>query len=67
MHAKNMPMNQVKRNEGVYQQGKFNVVGYTCTEKDYLAVDHDGEVPKPGDSLVFSNVGAYTIVLTHLL
>lgn len=62
MHARNMPMNHVKRNEGVYQQGKFNVVGYTCMEKDYLAVDHEGEIPKPGDFLVFSNVGAYTIV-----
>ena len=62
MHAMNMPMSHVKKNEGIYHNGKFNVVGYTCMEKDYLAVDHVGEIPKPGDFLVFSNVGAYTIV-----
>ena len=31
-------------------------------EKDYLAIDYEGELPEPGDFLVFKNVGAYTIV-----
>lgn len=64
MHNKNMPMEHVKSKEKPYGHGKFNVVGYTCMEKDYLVVDAEGEIPKSGDYLVFSNVGAYTIVLS---
>ncbi|REB08728.1 diaminopimelate decarboxylase [Sporosarcina sp. BI001-red] len=63
MHSRNLPLNHVKRNEKAYKKGKFNVVGYTCMEKDYLVTDQVGEIPKPQDYLVFSNVGAYTIVL----
>ena len=62
MHNRNLPLEHVKRTGGLYKQGKYNVVGYTCMEKDYLVVEAEGEVPKPGDFLVFSNVGAYTIV-----
>lgn len=62
MHSNNLPMKHIKSNDENYENGKFNVVGYTCMEKDYLAIDYKGEVPKVGDFLVFSNVGAYTIV-----
>ncbi|MBO1911388.1 hypothetical protein J4G37_42190, partial [Microvirga sp. 3-52] len=62
MHTKNMPMAHVKKSTGIYQHEKFNVVGYTCMEKDYLAIDHAGDLPVPGDFLIFNNVGAYTIV-----
>lgn len=62
MHTKNMPMAHVKMNKRIYEHKKFNIVGYTCMEKDYLAIDYEGELPARGDFLVFSNVGAYTIV-----
>ncbi|WP_253278943.1 ATP-grasp domain-containing protein [Psychrobacillus sp. FJAT-21963] len=60
---KNTPMDLVKTNFDDYKIERFNVVGYTCMEKDYLLIDHVGEIPKVGDFLIFSNVGAYTIVL----
>jgi len=63
LHKKNMPMEHVKNTHEIYNKEKFNVVGYTCMEKDYLAINYEGEMPKVGDCLVFSNVGAYTIVL----
>ncbi|EGQ27597.1 family 2 Orn/DAP/Arg decarboxylase [Sporosarcina newyorkensis 2681] len=62
MHNRNLPLKHVKRDTRYYKQGKFNVVGYTCMEKDYLISGQIGEIPKPKDFLVFSNVGAYTIV-----
>ena len=31
--------------------------------KDYLVEDGEGEIPQRDDFLIFSNVGAYTIVL----
>lgn len=61
-HMVNLPMDHVKNSDRDYERGKFNVVGYTCMEKDYLAIDCEAKVPKQGDFLVFSNVGAYTIV-----
>ncbi|MHA6259975.1 type III PLP-dependent enzyme domain-containing protein [Sporosarcina sp. CAU 1771] len=63
LHKKNMPMKLVKEKNGNYKNETFNVVGITCMENDYLAIDYIGELPKPGDFLSFSNVGAYTIVL----
>lgn len=60
---KNTSMELVKTNVAGYQTDRFNVVGYTCMEKDYLMIDHVGEIPKVGDFLVFQNMGAYTIVL----
>jgi diaminopimelate decarboxylase len=39
-----------------------DVVGYTCMEVDVLHRDLNLAV-KPGDFIVFSNVGAYTVVL----
>ena len=61
-HIVNLPMDHVMNSESEYEYGKFNLVGYTCMEKDYLAIDYEGKVPKQGDFFVFSNVGAYTIV-----
>ena len=60
---KNTPMELVKTNIDDYKIDRFNVVGCTCMEKDYLLIDYIGELPKVGDFLIFSNVGAYTIVL----
>ncbi|MFF2755780.1 diaminopimelate decarboxylase [Psychrobacillus sp. NPDC058041] len=60
---KNTSMELLKVNCDDYQLKKYNVVGYTCMEKDYLMIDHVDEIPKVGDFLVFNNVGAYTIVL----
>jgi diaminopimelate decarboxylase len=61
MHKKNLPMTIVKQNRG-NPKGTFNIVGYTCMEKDYLAHDVMGEIPSKGDYVIFENVGAYTIV-----
>lgn len=61
-HSVNLPMDHVMKSEEDYQYGKFNIVGVTCMEKDYLAIDVESKVPKRGDFLVFGNVGAYTIV-----
>src|SRR5690606_4753207 len=41
---------------------RYHIVGYTCMEKDYLIENHVGELPQPGDYLVFAQVGAYTTV-----
>lgn len=60
---KNTPMELVKTNKEAYKIDKFNVVGCTCMEKDYLLIDYVSEIPKIGDFLIFNNVGAYTIVL----
>lgn len=62
MHTKNLPMEHLKNAGGNYKIGKFNVNGFTCMEKDYLLTKIEAKIPKPGDFLVFSNVGAYTIV-----
>jgi len=62
MHKKKMPMEHVKIGHMKYEYGEFNIVGYTCMERDYLIENDEGEIPKSGDFLVFSNVGAYTIV-----
>ena len=60
---KNTPVELMKTNNDSYKTDKFHVVGCTCMEKDYLLIDYVGEIPKIGDFLIFSNVGAYTIVL----
>jgi len=63
MSKKNTAMKLVKLKQDDYQIDNFNVVGYTCMEKDYLMINYVGELPKVGDFLVFQNMGAYTIVL----
>ncbi|WP_316569190.1 diaminopimelate decarboxylase [Neobacillus sp. YIM B06451] len=63
MHKKNLPMNYIRQNE---EPGKakeiFNIVGYTCMEKDYLAHEIVDVLPQKNDYILFENVGAYTIV-----
>ena len=61
MHKKNLPMKIVKQNDRKLY-GTYNIVGYTCMEKDYLAHEVHGEIPDKGDYVIFENVGAYTIV-----
>jgi diaminopimelate decarboxylase len=61
MHKKNLPMKIVNKNES-RKHGTYNIVGYTCMEKDYLAHEIQGEIPEKDDYVVFENVGAYTIV-----
>lgn len=62
MHPMNMPMEHIRMHDTLYKKGQYNVVGYTCMEKDYLSIDFEGSIPKQGDFLIFKNVGAYTIV-----
>lgn len=62
MHKNNLPMKMIKHDEDERRKMTYNVVGYTCMEKDYLAHDVVAELPKIGDYLLFENVGAYTIV-----
>jgi diaminopimelate decarboxylase len=57
MHKKNLPMSIIRQYES---QGKtseiFNIVGYTCMEKDYLAHDIVAEIPDKNDYILFENV-----------
>ncbi|WP_449536931.1 diaminopimelate decarboxylase [Ferdinandcohnia sp. Marseille-Q9671] len=62
MHKRNLPMQTVKAIENFTEDGIYQIVGYTCMEKDYLAHDIAGEVPSRNDYFIFENVGAYTIV-----
>ncbi|KKK36634.1 diaminopimelate decarboxylase [Mesobacillus campisalis] len=62
MHKNNLPMKMIRQKESAKERGAFHIVGYTCMEKDYLAYEIMGELPDPGDYIIFENVGAYTIV-----
>lgn len=62
MHSTNLPMDHIKKHDSRYETGQFNVVGVTCMEKDYLVNNYQADIPRPGDYLMFRNVGAYTIV-----
>lgn len=62
MHKRNLPMQHVKTKDGFTENGIYQIVGYTCMEKDYLAHDIAGEVPSRNDYFIFENVGAYTVV-----
>lgn len=63
MHTKNLPMKIIrKNNDDTKTANKFNIVGYTCLEKDYLARDVEEKMPEINDFIIFENVGAYTIV-----
>jgi hypothetical protein len=44
------------------QRQTFDIVGSSCMESDCLYRGYQGEL-KPGDYVVFDNVGAYTNVL----
>lgn len=62
LHKRNLPMEVVKQYNETTPIETYNVVGYTCMEKDYLAHNVFGELPEIGDYILFENVGAYTIV-----
>lgn len=62
MHKKNLPMKMIHKESKSRNQGSYNIVGYTCMEKDYLAHEVKDAIPEKGDFIVFENVGAYTIV-----
>ncbi|WP_407642023.1 type III PLP-dependent enzyme domain-containing protein [Cytobacillus massiliigabonensis] len=62
MHKRNLPIQHVKGNHLSADKGLYHIVGYTCMEKDYLAHDIAGDLPKKNDYFIFENVGAYTIV-----
>ncbi|MEH7250431.1 diaminopimelate decarboxylase, partial [Neobacillus niacini] len=62
MHKNNLPMKIIRKNEDDKEKQLFNIVGYTCMEKDYLAGDICDKLPCKNDYIVFENVGAYTIV-----
>lgn len=62
MHKRNLPMRIVKKDFESTSSVTYNIVGYTCMEKDYLANDVYGQLPVVNDYILFENVGAYTIV-----
>lgn len=65
LHNSNLPMTVLRKRENSSNREKvFNIVGYTCMEKDYLAHKIHAELPQRGDYVIFENVGAYTIVFT---
>ncbi|UGB29485.1 diaminopimelate decarboxylase [Metabacillus sp. B2-18] len=63
LHQKNLPMKILKQQKiDNPSKQKYNIVGYTCMEQDYLATNCIGEIPQRDDYIMFDNVGAYTIV-----
>lgn len=62
MHKNIMPMRIIRRKEGTLGKRVFNIVGFTCMEKDYLAYEIYDALPQRDDYIIFENVGAYTIV-----
>ncbi|MGD8189481.1 diaminopimelate decarboxylase [Brevibacillus ginsengisoli] len=61
MHPHPLPVKVIGKDERT-REAIYHVVGYTCMEKDYLLCAHRGPLPQIGDFLMFSHVGAYTIV-----
>lgn len=62
MHKRNLPMRHVFQNPERNSYDTYNIVGYTCMEKDYLAYKVKGILPIKDDYVIFENVGAYTVV-----
>ena len=65
LHGKQLPMRVVRANDGPGEQpGEclVDIVGYTCMEHDCLYRGYQQAV-RPGDFVVFENVGAYTVVM----
>ncbi|MFF2446719.1 diaminopimelate decarboxylase [Neobacillus sp. NPDC058068] len=62
MHKHNLPMKIIRKSGTAEAKQVFNIVGYTCMEKDYLAHEILSELPEKSDYIIFENVGAYTIV-----
>lgn len=65
LSAKNLPVTLVRAPSGksMSPAGPVDIAGYTCMENDLLYRGYEGPV-RPGDFAVFSNVGAYTLVLS---
>ncbi|MCM3765959.1 hypothetical protein M3234_13495 [Neobacillus niacini] len=62
-NKKNLPIKFLRQSSGISRKKEsFNIVGYTCMEKDYLAHDVNWYLPQVNDFIIFENVGAYTIV-----
>ncbi|MFK7889523.1 MAG: hypothetical protein AB8B63_01815 [Granulosicoccus sp.] len=64
MHSLKLPYVHVNAREGSETFYKYDIVGSTCMEKDVMAQDADLSDLKVGDFVAFSNVGAYTLVMT---
>ncbi|MEH7356503.1 diaminopimelate decarboxylase [Neobacillus drentensis] len=62
MHKHNLPMRIIRQKKYNKSKQVFNIVGYTCMEKDYLAHEITADLPHKNDYIIFENVGAYTIV-----
>lgn len=69
MHKHALPMTLISQQQAQAceqeqdeQTATYHVVGYTCMEKDYLQHNHAGSLPQVGDFLLFTHVGAYTMV-----
>ncbi|MDQ1144594.1 diaminopimelate decarboxylase [Bacillus sp. SORGH_AS 510] len=62
MHKRNLPMRLVFQHPDSTPHATYNIVGYTCMEKDYLGYELVGQLPIKDDYVIFENVGAYTIV-----
>lgn len=62
MHDNELPLKIVRRDKEIDREKIFQIVGYTCMEKDYLAHKVKAQLPNMADYIVFENVGAYTIV-----
>lgn len=59
----NLPVRNINpREKNSGKDEKFQVVGYTCIEGDYLKRDYVAQL-EVGDFLEFSNVGSYSIVM----
>jgi diaminopimelate decarboxylase len=62
-HKINQPYKIVKRHPAGKIE-KYNVVGSTCMEKDFLLTEITDTALEPGDFIMINNAGAYTVVLT---
>ena len=64
LHGKTMPMTIVGPAEATARKNytAIDIVGYTCMEHDVLFEKYSGPVAA-GDYALFTNVGAYTIVM----
>ncbi len=63
MHGVNQPCRIVSPRPAAGEE-RYQVVGATCMEKDYLLKDALLPTLAPGDFLVIDQVGAYTMVMT---
>lgn len=57
----NLPLSLIMNPQTARLAGRFDIMGYTCMEDDYLYRGFEGALG-PGDFVVLENVGAYTVV-----